>query len=83
MEDVVLIVSMAALFAFGLIPVIQLDRVIRGRQIHSTEPIRRSGKGRRGLENDPVKEFETSGILYFDTPCDPGQIDKEDLEQME
>lgn len=83
MEDVVLIVSMAALFAFGLIPVIKLDRFIRRRQIHSTEPIRRSGKGRRGLENDPVKEFETSGILYFDLPCDPGQIDRADIDRME
>ncbi|MBR4658194.1 MAG: hypothetical protein IKP26_02940 [Clostridia bacterium] len=83
MEDIVLIVSMAALFAFGLIPVVKLDRFIRGRRIVSADPARRSRRERRSAEDDQLDEFESSGILYFDLPCDPGQIDSRDIERME
>lgn len=83
MEDIVLIISMAALFAFGFIPVIKLDRFIRGRREIITGSERRSKKKSRHSEDDPVEEFESSGILYFDLPCDPGQVDDGDLKQME
>ncbi|MBR3382716.1 MAG: hypothetical protein IKG85_06760 [Clostridia bacterium] len=83
MEDAVLIVSMAALFAFGFIPVIKLERFLRSRRNVIAEPERRPEKKDRRTRDDPVEEFENSGILYFDMPCDPGQIDDGDLPRVE
>ena len=47
------------------------------------DPARRSRRERRSAEDDQLDEFESSGILYFDLPCDPGQIDSRDIERME
>ncbi len=83
MQDAVLILMMAALFALGFIPVIKLDRFVRSRRNIITDPERRSQNDERRSKDDPVEEFESSGVLYFDMPCDPGQIDEEDVPRME
>ncbi len=83
MGDAVLIASMVALFAFGLIPIIKLDRFLRSRRNIIAEPKRRSEKKKRRSEADPIEEFENSGILCFDPPRAREQIGGEDIKRME
>lgn len=83
MEDAVLILAMAALFALGFIPVVKLDAFIRNRRKIIAKPERLSNKKNRRSENDPAEEFEENGIVYFDLPCDPGQLDDGDMPRME
>lgn len=80
MEDIVLIVSMLALFALGFIPVIKWERFIRNR---SGRPFTAKRGKRREAIDEAVEEFEANGVLYFDIPCDPAQIDDSDLNGMD
>ena len=86
MEDIVLIVSMLALFALGFIPVIKWERFIRnrsGRPFTAKGAKRTKRLKRREAIGEAVEEFEANGVLYFDIPCDPAQIDDSDLNGMD
>lgn len=89
MEDIVLIVSMLALFALGFIPVIKWERFIRNRSgrpftVKGAKRLKRLKRGkRREAIDEAVEEFEANGVLYFDIPCDPAQIDDSDINGMD
>ncbi len=79
MEDLVLIVSVILSFGLGLIPIIKLNRFLRSRRTDTIETDGYSDKRRRLKKGGPAEDPESVGVLYFDPPCDPEQIDRTDL----
>ena len=83
MENFVLILSLILLFCIGLVPVVLFDRYIRKRRTHMIDTADRHEDDPNSAEAEAKEEFESTGMFYFDPPCDPGQIDKTDLIKMD
>ena len=67
MEDWIAVFTMLLLFGLGFIPVTLLFRSLcdgRGRTVEISRKNRAGGK--KKTPDDPLTEFENSGVMFFD-----------------
>ena len=72
MDDTLLIVLIAALFALGFIPVAALLKYLGKNRRYTSEQKDRPERKPIDTGKDPVEEFDRTGMLYFD-PEDEGK----------